>query len=282
MNVAAPDQHKQYDASVPKFLHNRPKTVVQHCMRRWFNAENSTLEDVDQVSSSQFLVKSLSDFKTALCYEVCFENDSGMPSCQCLDWINNHLPCKHFMAVFHHLIPETDKNNPYICLDVESFPLDSQEDPSGFNDEDVLELHISNNEGDEYYIESLPIPPRQTIKKERTKICNLLEIIKMRCYESDNLHLLEKISETLTSVASDLVKDLPKECNFVLDKHPDTTHIGTNQTKRKKRKVFKTTENIHWLPLAKKRKLQWSGRHGVAAQKKRTSYLKEGVNKLIG
>jgi hypothetical protein len=28
----------------------------------------------------------------------------------------------------------------------------------------------------------------------------------MRCYKSDNLHLLEKISETLTSVASDLVK----------------------------------------------------------------------------
>ena len=67
----------------------------------------------------------------------------------------------------------------------------------------------------------------------------------MRCYKSDNLHLLEKISETLTSVASDLVKDWPKKCNFVLDKHTDTTHIGTNQTKRKKRKVFKTTENIH-------------------------------------
>jgi hypothetical protein len=48
MNVAASDQHKQYDALVPKFLHNRPKTVVQHCMRRWFDAENSTLEDVDQ------------------------------------------------------------------------------------------------------------------------------------------------------------------------------------------------------------------------------------------
>ena len=71
MNVAASDQHKQYDASVPKFLHNRPKTVVQHCMWRWFDAENSTLEDVDQVSSSQFLVKSLSDFKTALCYVEC-------------------------------------------------------------------------------------------------------------------------------------------------------------------------------------------------------------------
>jgi hypothetical protein len=51
------------------------------------------------------------------------------------------------------LIPETYKNNPYICLYVESFPHDSQEDLSGFIDEDVLELHISNNEGEEYYIE---------------------------------------------------------------------------------------------------------------------------------
>ena len=123
-------------------------------------------------------------------------------------WIGLIITCPaNILWQFHHfpiswdLIPETYKNNPYICLDVESFPLDSQEDPSGFNDEDVLELHISNNEGNEYYIESLQIPPRQTIKKERTKICNLLEIIKMRCYESDNLHLLEKISETLTSVA---------------------------------------------------------------------------------
>lgn len=208
MNVAVSDQHKQYDASVPRFSHTRPKTVVQQCMRRWFDADNSTLEDVDQDSSSQFLVKSLSDFKTALCYEICCENDSRMPSCRCLDWINNHLPCKHFPNSWD-LIPETYKNNPYICLDVESFPHDSREDPSGFNDEDVLELHISNNEGEEYCIESLPIPPRQTIKKERTKKCNLLEMIKMRCYESDNLHLLETISETLTSVASDLLKYLP-------------------------------------------------------------------------
>lgn len=49
MNLAASDQHKQY-VSVPRILHNRSKTVVQHCMRSWFDAENSALEDVDQVS----------------------------------------------------------------------------------------------------------------------------------------------------------------------------------------------------------------------------------------
>jgi hypothetical protein len=53
-------------------------------------------------------------------------------------------------------------------------------------------------------------------------------------------------------VASDLVKDLPKECNFVLDKHTDTTHIGTNQTKRKKRKVFKTTVKHSLVTISEK------------------------------
>ena len=28
MNVAASDQHKQYDASVPRFLHNRPDSCA--------------------------------------------------------------------------------------------------------------------------------------------------------------------------------------------------------------------------------------------------------------
>jgi hypothetical protein len=88
------------------------------------------------------------------------------------------------MAVFHHfpnswdLIPETYKNNPYICLDVESFPLDSQEDPSGFNDEDVLELHISNNEGDEYYIESLPIHLDKQSRKKEQKYAIFLKSLK--------------------------------------------------------------------------------------------------------
>ncbi|CAC5364740.1 unnamed protein product [Mytilus coruscus] len=204
-----------------------------------------------------------------------------MPSCQCMDWINKHLPCNHFMTVFRqfpnswNLIPVIYRDNPYICLDVKSFPQHSAEDTPGFEDDNISEVHISSIEGEEYCIESLPIPPRQRIKKERSKICNLLEIIKTRCYESDQLGLLEKVSE-LTSVASEILKDLPKECNFVLDQHLETTHIAAYKPKRQKRKVHKTPEKIQRLPLAKKRKLQWSGRQGIAAQRRRTSYLKEG------
>ncbi|CAG2190075.1 unnamed protein product [Mytilus edulis] len=170
MNVGASDQHKKYDDSVPSFLHNRPKTVVQHCMHRWIDSENSTLDDIDQVSSLQFLVKSFNEVNKTLCYEVFLENESGMPSCQCMDWMNKHLPCKLLMTGFRqfpnswNLIPVIYRDNPYICLDVESFPLDSAEDTSGFDDDNISEVHISSIEGEEYRIESLPIPPRQRIK----------------------------------------------------------------------------------------------------------------------
>ncbi|CAG2186571.1 unnamed protein product [Mytilus edulis] len=63
-----------------------------------------------------------------------------------------------------NLIPVIYRDNPYICLDVESFPLDSAEDTSGFDDDNISEVHISSIEGEEYRIESLPIPPRQRIK----------------------------------------------------------------------------------------------------------------------
>ncbi|CAC5383146.1 unnamed protein product [Mytilus coruscus] len=82
MNVGVFDQHKQYDDSVPSFLHNTPKTAEQHCMRR---------------------------------------------------------------------------DNQYISLDVESFPQDSAEDQSGFEN-DISEVHISIIEGEGYCIQSLQIP----------------------------------------------------------------------------------------------------------------------------
>ncbi|CAG2199233.1 unnamed protein product [Mytilus edulis] len=44
----------------------------------------------------------------------------------------------------------------------------------------------------------------------------------------------EKVSQTLTSVASEILKELPKECNFVLDQHLETTHIATKKPKRQK------------------------------------------------
>ncbi|VDI21007.1 Hypothetical predicted protein [Mytilus galloprovincialis] len=170
MNVSASDQHKQYDLLVPLFLHNRPKTVVQHCVRRWVDSENSSLNEIGQTSTSTFLLKSFSEINTSLYYEVCFENDNGMPSCQCLDWLEHHVPCKHLMTVFRNIlyfnwdaIPSAYRESPYICLDVGSFPLDSEADHS--TTDDIVQVTIGSS-GD-MYVSSLPIPPKQQFKKER-------------------------------------------------------------------------------------------------------------------
>ncbi|XP_052083491.1 uncharacterized protein LOC127720779 [Mytilus californianus] len=284
MNVAASDQHKQYDLLVPLFLHNRPKTVVQHCMRRWVDSENSSLNDIDQTSPSTFLVKSFSDINTSLYYEVCFENDDEMPSCQCLDWLEHHLPCKHLMTVFRNVLncnwdalPSAYRESPYICLDVESFPLDSEADLST-TDDNIVEVTIgSSGDMGEISVSSLPLPPKQQLKKERSKICNLLEITKERCYASENLKLLQKISATLTSLASELRQDLPKEGEFILDTTTESTHIGTNSSKQ----TDTRRSAVRKLSLSRKRKIPGSGRHGVGAQKKRNSHMKEGINTLI-
>ncbi|VDI70186.1 Hypothetical predicted protein [Mytilus galloprovincialis] len=45
-----------------------------------------------------------------------------------------------------NLIPVIYRDNPYICLDVESFPVDSAEDTSGFADDNISEVHISSIE----------------------------------------------------------------------------------------------------------------------------------------
>ncbi|CAC5364757.1 unnamed protein product [Mytilus coruscus] len=88
------------------------------------------------------------------CQDICLPRDKRRQPSKRTDWkerINN-------------------RHNPYICLGVERFPQDSAEDTSGFEDDNISEVHISSIEGEEYCIESLPIPPRQnTVPLEVTE-----------------------------------------------------------------------------------------------------------------
>ena len=71
-----------------------------------------------------------SDSEKANGYHVRFE-DGGMPSCDCYDWTEHLLPCKHTFAIILHSreylwesLPVTYRNAPYITLD-EQFSIKS-------------------------------------------------------------------------------------------------------------------------------------------------------------
>ena len=86
--------YRKYDSKVPGFLHNRPNGIVRHIMKRMYPEYPSSY--VQNCGHKLFMVKS-ETFDTR--YQVWLGSDIQLPSCQCVDYRINRLPCKHSCAV---------------------------------------------------------------------------------------------------------------------------------------------------------------------------------------
>ena len=81
--------YRKYDSKVPGFLHNRPNGIVRHIMKRMYPEYPSSY--VQNFGHKLFMVKSeTSDTR----YQVWLGSDIQLPSCQCVDYRINRLPCK--------------------------------------------------------------------------------------------------------------------------------------------------------------------------------------------
>jgi len=84
---------------VPPFLHNRPKFFVSHCMKRLPPAVSRIPDDnIVMTFNGVFSVQSVDSDNMYTVY-MRSELNRDMPSCDCIDWRNNCLPCKHLLAV---------------------------------------------------------------------------------------------------------------------------------------------------------------------------------------
>ena len=96
-NVKAHSLYRGYSPDIPAYLHNRPHQVVKQCMSKIHLAEEFSSEQVLQKSGSgEFQVKSSTEKN--VWYTVKFDS----PCCSCRSWQHNHLPCKHFFAIFRN------------------------------------------------------------------------------------------------------------------------------------------------------------------------------------
>ncbi|XP_069103000.1 uncharacterized protein [Argopecten irradians] len=271
LNVVSSDLYKSYDVSIPPFLHNRPKFVVQHCYRRWMEGQNITSDDIDKTDDYTFLVKSVSQADKGRYFEVCFQNSgNGLPSCQCMDWNNWHLPCKHFMAVFSNheetsweTLPDSYTNSPYLTLDIEE--CHSAEFP--IVEDNLLEAEDKPKSSST----ALPISNSAALKRQRSKVCGLLEILRDHVYQTSDVAMLESASVTLETLITEVREVLPQEGNLILDEDSNMLHIGTN-SKKKNRKS---------KPLKKHKRKSLAKRHGAAAERVRTYYTKKGAHDLL-
>ncbi|PIK39505.1 hypothetical protein BSL78_23659 [Apostichopus japonicus] len=78
-NLKATSVYRSYNASIPRFLQNRPKEFILHCVKRLSSAVDCRI----QRAGNSFKVCSFSEHNKE--YEVTLGNDESIPSCQCYD-----------------------------------------------------------------------------------------------------------------------------------------------------------------------------------------------------
>ena len=124
--------------------------MILHCLDRKFSSHKFQEDDIVTVSgkAGEFTVQGKKRVHT-----VDFGTSSGMPSCTCLDWTKNQLPCKHFFAVFKHKKEWSwnDLSQEYLCK------------PHISADIKALNTHFSQSESSNW---SYLLPPNQNLPTE--------------------------------------------------------------------------------------------------------------------
>ena len=125
LNYKQSSQYRSYKSFVPEFLHGRPRSVIIHCLERRSRSLKYTTEDVCLVSDDEgtFTVKGSNSNHHCLSFGT--NSTDTTPSCTCRDWVQWHIPCKHFWAVFRFYpawswarFPESYQTSAYLSTDM--------------------------------------------------------------------------------------------------------------------------------------------------------------------
>ena len=129
-------QYRSYKSFIPDFLHGRPRSVIFHSLERRSKSLKYTQEDVSTVDDEgTFTVKGSND----KAHTVSFGSKSGnpTPSCTCRDWVEWHIPCKHFWAIFRFFpnwnwekLPDSYKASAYLSTDTGALDTFFNDSPS--------------------------------------------------------------------------------------------------------------------------------------------------------
>ena len=123
LNTKYSGKYKGYNKAIPKFLQDKPRQFLVHCLNRISSAEEIKPEYIKAgESKGEFHVRSTEYEETW--YNLSFGGNDTMPKCSCRDFRHTGLLCKHFFAVFKHnedwqwdALPESYRHNPHLCLD---------------------------------------------------------------------------------------------------------------------------------------------------------------------
>lgn len=147
--------YRQYKNFVPNYLHNRPRSVIRHCLERKTNGQKYAQEDISCTDDSNgtFHVKG-----TNKTHAIDFGKSSSSPSCTCKDWIKWNIPCKHFFAIFKfypkwnwYALPSSYLNSEYLSSDSATLTASRMTSNSAYLNEETNHVADQQMDSDETF-----------------------------------------------------------------------------------------------------------------------------------
>ena len=187
LNYKQLSQYRSYKSfiHVPEFLHGRPRSVIIHCLERRSRSLKYTTEDVCLISDDEgtFTVKGSNS--NHHCVSFGMNSTDTTPSCTCRDWVQWHIPCKHFWAVFRFYpawywarFPESYQRSAYLSTDTGALDTFFNDSPANISDDLQDGASKSTTPGEDHTSSSPAdeIPDQQVHTKLIIVTCLLLHV----------------------------------------------------------------------------------------------------------
>ena len=219
-NTRCHSLYRPYSNDVPVYLHDKPKPVIDTARHKISLAEEIPASDVKTTGSNgEFRVKSQDADKRW--YLISFGNEIDKPFCECLSWLCNHFPCKHFFCHIQALsecgwekLPKHYRNSQLLTLDEAivgnstkpvAEPLDLPESMS-----------VSDNIHEEstlpYHVEYMKLSQKKGSPKAVGSACReILSEIKQITFLIDDIRELETLKADLQDIHQRMKKVVPSD-----------------------------------------------------------------------
>ena len=258
---------------MPQYLHDRPSSLVDHCLERLCSSADIEKRCIQVTDDERglFKVKSQDPNTHSFWYSLTFGDAATMPHCECADWENNRLPCKHFLAVFRlfkdwgfEKLPTHYRESPFLTLDNDVVfckePLSKNE---------TIEVDHCTLQDDESAKDSsteifAELPGKRKISTTwNTKCKEAIKHLNTLTHIVEDNESLKQVYALLHQCIEIFNKASLKNEGLILEKPENFKRISKSNSAGTKSATTNTTFNE--IPKAK-RKNPFSGRHGSKAE----------------
>ena len=283
LNIRSSSKYRSYHRKVAEWdLTDKLKKYVKHCMERIAKARHIELDNVRAIQrdnkNSEAKMFHVNSMSSEGYHEVYLGDKYAFPTCPCKDWKKFLMPCKHFLAVFEHVLGvsrnslgEIYTKSSFFSIYYEVFGLNkvtqssvgSQEDKKVKHEDPVLQNDQLTEVGNKKQFITDKDLKDTPVNEKNCKIVlpcrEMLKQIDTMTYIVDHSTSVEELRKNIIEMRDSFAKYTPTDHGLVIE---------NPKAKQKFEKALKRT-SYERIPMPRLKKSKGKGKVGVAGEAKR-------------